>query len=253
MKLGAQLYTIREFMKTEEDFRESMKKVAQIGYKAVQLSSVGDIDPNAIKAICDENGLEIVVTHSKPSQLLNDTAPVIKEHDIYNCKYIGIGSMPLAYRTPEKIADFIKDFTPIVEDVCNSGKKFMYHHHSFEFHKLEDGKSIFDHLLEAFPPEKFGIILDTYWLQNAGIDIIKMTNKLKGRLECVHLKDMCMPNIDNTHTFAAIGEGNIDFLPIIENFAKNDVKYMFVEQDECPRSPFDCLESSYNYVRKLGF
>ena len=38
MKLGAQLYTVRDFTKTTDDFAETLKKVADIGYRTVQVS-----------------------------------------------------------------------------------------------------------------------------------------------------------------------------------------------------------------------
>ncbi len=33
MRIGAQFYTIRAFCKTQDDFAESLKKVADIGYE----------------------------------------------------------------------------------------------------------------------------------------------------------------------------------------------------------------------------
>eukprot|EP01052_Picozoa_sp_SAG31_P009604 SAG31_NODE_508_length_14732_cov_75.624547_8_plen_92_part_00 len=55
-QLGLQCYTIRDYCKTEQDFAESMAKAAAIGYKSVQISAVGPIDPATIKIICDKNG-----------------------------------------------------------------------------------------------------------------------------------------------------------------------------------------------------
>ena len=40
-QLAVQLYTVRDFTKTASDFADSLKKIADIGYKAVQLSAVG--------------------------------------------------------------------------------------------------------------------------------------------------------------------------------------------------------------------
>ena len=37
MKTGAQLYTVRLFTQTAPDFRETMRRVAEIGYETVQL------------------------------------------------------------------------------------------------------------------------------------------------------------------------------------------------------------------------
>ena len=57
MKLGAQLYTIRDFCKDTESLNESLKKVAEIGYKYIQLSGF-PYDPVAVKKTADELGLD---------------------------------------------------------------------------------------------------------------------------------------------------------------------------------------------------
>ena len=81
MKTGAQLYTIKSYTQNVKDFACSMKKIAEMGYKTVQISAVGkDLKPEQIREICDANGLEIALTHSDPNRILYDTEALIKEH-----------------------------------------------------------------------------------------------------------------------------------------------------------------------------
>ena len=61
--IGAQLYTLRESLKTRADIKATLKEVAALGYEAVQVSGVGPIDPPELKTICDGEGLKIVATH----------------------------------------------------------------------------------------------------------------------------------------------------------------------------------------------
>ena len=49
MKIGAQLYTLHEYTKTLEDFEETLKKVAEIGFKYVQVSGVCEYTPEWLK------------------------------------------------------------------------------------------------------------------------------------------------------------------------------------------------------------
>ena len=53
MELGAQLYTVRAFTQTLADFAETLKKVADIGYRTVQVSGTCAFDAAvaAVKAI----------------------------------------------------------------------------------------------------------------------------------------------------------------------------------------------------------
>ena len=52
--IGAQYYTIRDFCQNLEDFRESCRKVREMGYKVVQLSGIGNFEGQDVKAILDE-------------------------------------------------------------------------------------------------------------------------------------------------------------------------------------------------------
>ena len=61
--IAAQLYTVRDFMKTPEDMAKSLKKVKALGYGAVQLSGNGPIDNKDMKKLCDDAGLIIAATH----------------------------------------------------------------------------------------------------------------------------------------------------------------------------------------------
>ena len=69
-RLGAQYYTIREACKTVEDFDASCKKVADMGYKTVQISGIADYDAETIKEITGKYGLSVVCTHRAPKNIL---------------------------------------------------------------------------------------------------------------------------------------------------------------------------------------
>ena len=142
MKTGAQLYTVRAYTQSEEDFRRSMEKIAQIGYRTVQISAIGrELKPERVRRICDEAGLEIVLTHSDVNRILHDTERLIEEHDILGCRYIGLGSMPDKYRTPEWLRYFREDFRKPARRIADAGKTLMYHNHDFEFRNLQPAAS----------------------------------------------------------------------------------------------------------------
>ena len=85
LKLGAQLYTVREFTQTEKDFAETMKKIADIGYKYAQVSGIGGgISPNFIKQAAEDNDIKVILTHTSPARIKDETEKVIEEHDIFN-------------------------------------------------------------------------------------------------------------------------------------------------------------------------
>ena len=61
--IAAQLYTLREYLKTPEDIARTLPKVAALGYRAVQLSALGPIDTRELKQILDREGLTVCATH----------------------------------------------------------------------------------------------------------------------------------------------------------------------------------------------
>lgn len=253
MVIGAQGYTIRTYTQTERDFRIAMRRIAQIGYTAVQLSAIGPIAPEAARKICDENGLSIVLTHTNPERMITDPEGVIRDHDILGCDYIGVGSMPERYRSTDWIDRFAEDFTAPAKKMRDAGKLLMYHNHNFEWEKLPDGRRILDVLLDAMPADLMGVTLDTYWVQAAGADVYAVIDRLKDRIPCVHLKDMAVKGFEQR--MAAVGEGNMDFPKILKQLEKlGKTKYLLVEQDNCyGDSPFACLKRSYDYLKGLGY
>ena len=94
MKIGAQLFTVRDFTKTLDDFAETLKKIADIGYTTVQVSGTCPFEAEWLRDRLKETGLTCAITHTNPDRVINETEAVIREHDIFGCDYIGIGSLP---------------------------------------------------------------------------------------------------------------------------------------------------------------
>ena len=63
MQIGAQLYTVREHARNLDDFSETLKKIADIGYKTVQVSGTCAYEAAWLKEQLDANGLKCVITH----------------------------------------------------------------------------------------------------------------------------------------------------------------------------------------------
>ncbi len=247
MEIGAQFFTIREFCKTTDDFAESLKKIADIGYKNVQISGTCDYDPVWLNAELQKNGLKCVLTHTPLLKMQTDPEKVIADHNAFNCNYIGLGSYPLDSRL-ELVENFIRDVSPVISAFKKADKYFMYHNHATELQKVE-GRLIFDRLAEAFEADEMGFTLDTYWVQTAGGDPAYWLRQFVGRVPVIHLKD---------HTFdrkmAVVGEGNINFDRIFEEAENAGTEYMLVEQDDCyGENPFDCLKRSYEFLKSRGF
>lgn len=247
MLIGAQFYTIRDFCKTTTGLAESLKRVADIGYKTVQISGTCEYDPKWLDEELKKNSLQCVITHIPSDKLISNPIKVARDHYIFGCDYIGLGWHGFD-GSQEDINKFISDYRPVAEAIKQEGKFFMYHNHDTEFRKFK-GKTILEHLAETFSPEIMGFTFDTYWAQTAGADPAYWIEYLSGRVPCIHLKD---------HSFdrkmAVIGEGNINFDRVFEKAEAAGTRYMLVEQDDCNgENPYDCLKRSYEFLKSRGF
>ena len=246
MQIGAQFFTLRDFCKDTDSFAESLKKVADIGYKTVQISGTCQYEPEWLKGELEKNGLECVLTHIPADKLQNDPEKVAKDHDVFNCKYVGLGSF--GFNEEKNIDDFIRIYKPVTSTLKQAGKYFMYHNHDGEFKKF-NGKIVLENLAEAFSPDEMGFTLDTFWVQAGGGDPAQWIEKLSSRVPCIHLKDYAYGR-----KMAVIGEGNINFDRVFEKAESAGTKYMLIEQDDCNgKNPFDCLKRSYEFLKSRGF
>jgi len=247
--IAAQLYTLRDFTKTPADITATMKKVARIGYEAVQLSALGPMDPGELRTVCDGEGLKVCATHIAYQQMRDQPQEVIDLHHTYGCPYAGIGGLPGDYRSAEGFARFAREASEVARRLAQGGIGFVYHNHSFELEKFGDrtGLAI---LYEDSDPKCFLSEIDTYWVQHGGGSPAAWIRKLKGRAPCLHLKDMT--NQGGQQLMAEIGEGNLDWPDILAAARQAGTEWYIVEQDTCQRDPFESLAISLRNLRAMG-
>ena len=250
-KVGAQLYTIREYVKTTAEVAESMKKIADIGYTAVQVSGFGDVDPKDVASIMEDNGLAIVSSHTGWERFLNDLDAVIEEHLLWRCPHPAIGGLPGAYYTLDGVKQFLGELGPIVEKLSQVGMDFSYHNHNHELAR-HDGKSWLATLYDAADADLLKAEIDTYWIQAGGGDPAYWVQRCAGREPLLHLKDMAITPQREVR-MAEIGEGNLNWPAIFEAAEAGGVEWYLVEQDHCyERTPFESLEISYQNLKCLS-
>lgn len=61
MIIGAQSFTVRDYTKDESGISASLKKLHDIGYRAIQVSAFGPIAPERLRELADENELKIEI------------------------------------------------------------------------------------------------------------------------------------------------------------------------------------------------
>jgi sugar phosphate isomerase/epimerase len=249
--LGAQLYTVRAFTQTIEGVAETLKKVADIGYTAVQISGFGPVDPKQVAKLIADNGLTVAITHMGWDRFLNELDELIAVHKLWGCVHAAVGSLPGEYRSLDGLKRFLDELTPIAERLAQEGMDFSYHNHNHELARYGDGTWL-EMLYEQAPPGMLKAEIDTYWIQAGGGDPAAWVRKCAGREPVLHLKDMAVTP-EREQRMAEVGEGNMNWPAILQAAEESGVEWCMVEQDECyGRDPFESLAISYSNLRAMG-
>ena len=233
---GLQLYSIRDI--TDKDLATSLEAVADIGYKFVEFAGFFGHSASDVKAMLKNYGLEISGTHSP----LNDLRPTnifetLKYHkELGNPNYIVPGA---DLSSLEKIHDFcsVMNFAqPIFEA---EGIRLGYHNHSHEFALMPWGSTIH---AEIERNTDIDFEIDTYWAFNAGIDPVKVLERLKHRISVIHLKDGFMGGRG-----MALGEGEAPVRDVIDACERLGFK-MVVESETLSPTGLEEVTRCINYL-----
>ena len=88
MKLGAQVYSVRKYIQTMEDYGHTLKKLKALGYDTVQHAGVDIADPYLLRDLTQEAGLQQVCPNINPAPLLEDADKVIECVRVLGCNSI---------------------------------------------------------------------------------------------------------------------------------------------------------------------
>lgn len=228
--LGIQLYTLRDFCQTADDFDEILKYLSSLGVTDVQISAIGPIEAQVQKDILDKHNMSVCVTHKPFDRFINDTDALINEHKIIDCYALGLGAASDEYRYTKKAVDtFIEKVNSFASKLKENGMTFNYHNHDFEFKTLDNGETMIDYLIENTDPEVFHFIPDVAWIHFAGADPVEYLKKMKGRVKVCHFKDYNI--VDGERKFCTLGEGKVDLKACYEACKELGIPYIMYEQD----------------------
>jgi len=256
-KIAAQMFTTREFCKTAKDFAATLKKLSDIGYPAGQLSAIGCMNDGSVSAaeakkMLDDNGLQAIATHRPWPDLMNETAKEIEFHQTLGCDFAAIGGIPGDYgNTAAGFRKWLADAGPVIRKLKAAGIRFGHHNHSREFKRIDDPRGCPENVLIEEGPKDLLFEFDLYWIEHAGLNCVRVIERCHGRMPIIHLKDKEVAEGNDTR-MAPIGEGNLDWDHIFPACEAAGVEWYLVEQDQCFRDVFDCMRSSFEYMKSKG-
>lgn len=280
VKLGVQASTVKESF-IEAGPYETMKKLADIGYKSVEISQVETTPENIaeIQKATEEFGIEVSSMSASLEPQTEGGESLTTDYDkiVADCKAVDtdllrIGMLPMNYMSSlEKVLEFCAKVNEVTKKLKEDGITLYYHNHHIEFVKY-DGRFLLDIIREKAP--LLGFELDVHWIQRGGANPLEVLKDYDGKVELVHLKDyrvapIKQEAIDALSTgdmepfmnafygsieFAELGTGSLDLNAIIEQSIKSGCRYLLVEQDDTyDVDPFDALKTSYDWLVANGY
>jgi sugar phosphate isomerase/epimerase len=265
-KVGVQLYTVRDLMKT--DFAGTIAKVASVGYKEVEFAGYFDHSPKDIRSILDKNGLTAPSCHVSFDVVENQWTETIEAAHTIGHTYIVCPWIDEKNRhNADAWKHTVETFNKAGETSKKAGIQFAYHNHWWEFgpEATLGGKLPYDYLLESTNANFVKMEMDLGWASVAGQDPVAYFKKYPGRFPLVHVKDFkSLPKIapDQLASFdggtlehgnmTAPGSGSIDWKRIFSYSDQAGIKHYFLEHDS-PADPWVTLTDGYKYLSTLTF
>lgn len=260
--IGLQLYTIRDAMAV--DVPGSLKKVADIGYKYLELASYSDgkfygYEPVEFKKLVNDLGMEILSSHTQVEAAgitLDNAQKMAEDHAKIGVKYcIQPWIVEEARTTIASYQKMAADWNQVGGIMKKQGIQFGYHNHNFEFDVVEGKIPYFDVMLAELDKDLVTMEIDLFWTTKAGHDPIEIFKKYPGRFQLFHMKDMYTREAPYFTTvgeddFAPVGAGIIDFKAILAAKDIAGMKYMIVEQDATKDGlPFEAIKTSITNLK----
>ena len=246
--IALQMYTLRD--DCDKDFAGTIRKVADIGYAAVELAGHGGLSVQALSSLLADNHLKVAGSHIALEVLESELPRVIEENLALGNRHIVVPY--LAEDRRRTAADYQKvaaKLNTLGGTLQSSGLTLCYHNHDFEFQPLDNGQIGEDILLENTDPSLVKAEVDTYWVLKGGQDPVAFIQKHAGRVPLLHIKDR-----DKTDgSFAPVGTGDLPLDALVAAAPDAGAEYLIVEQDVCKGPALEAVTLSYNNLKAKGY
>jgi len=285
-KIGVQLFSVPKLL--EKDFRGTIKMLAQMGYKELELygpylfsaqeaidrwktitpslgfsgSGYFGLTAQDVKSTLKENEMTTPAIHTDFITLQKNMDALGEAGHLLGFEYVGLPLIPAENR--KNLDDYKKTadlFNKIGEQARKVGLKFSYHNHGYGLNEIE-GQVPLKLILERTDPKLVFFEMDLFWTVAGGADPVTYLKSYPGRYHLMHVKNMKEKKrfsgdggdsnqwIELFPYMATAGEGVLDLKSIIAQAQQSGVKHFFVEQDMVANPEVE-LKKSLDYLQTL--
>jgi sugar phosphate isomerase/epimerase len=277
LPVGLELYPLNEAL--AKDFEGTLHKVAEIGYREVELPSFYGRTPTQLRTALSASGLGCISAGVLPNPLAPGMPSLETDADrIFDgLNHLGVTyavcllpPIPQAMRTPQALQQpdpytlmFSRFSAPTWREAADflnragarakrHGLQLAYHNHDMEFVR-RDGPLGYDILLEATDPALVKFEMDCAFVAARGYDPAHYLRKHPTRIALLHIKDIerRVP-VGTDPQSVAVGAGVIDWPAVFTAAKAAGIRRYYVEMDPPFRQPvLQSLRESFDYLQAL--
>lgn len=255
--IGVQLYTVRAVLPQKP--AETLNAIHALGYKEIEATWA---DYGKIRSLVQAAELAPVSIHIDNTLMgkgADEMSRVVDQAKEWGFQYAVYPYVPVPERGGADVMKAFADKLNRFGEKCHAASlQFAYHNHAFESAKAGN-QTLFQILIDSTDKNLVGFELDCFWLSVSGNDPAEFIKKLSGRVPLLHCKDKAQgtenrfdEGVPRT-AFKEVGNGVLDWPPILRAASAAGVQHYFVEQDQTPGDPIDSLRQSYNFLSKVNF
>lgn len=248
LPVAAQVYSVRE--QAEADFDRTMEALARMGYDGVELAGLYGMSPEEVRAVLDRWGLQAVSAHVPYEAFAQDLEGTVETYRKIGCRYAAIPYLGGdRWYGGSRYQETLAFLTRIAEKCREAGVQLLYHNHTHELARAEDGGRQLDAFYGAGETAALSAELDLCWLKAGGADPVEYLRKYRGRCPLVHMKDFVR---EDEVVLVAVGDGELGAGRAAAQAVESGAEWLVVEQDDHRRgSPMENMKKSLEYLKRL--
>jgi len=269
LPIGIQAFAVSAEL--ERDFQGTLARLAEIGYREIEMAPPQGRTAAQTRAALDQAGLAcpsvgIIVVGPNP-----DISRQLDGANILGARFVMTPvppfSNPFAGRPEDFFANYIGPLTVEtwrhmidrlngIGQACRAaGLQLCYHNHNFEFRAF-DGFVPYDELLRGTDADLVKMEMDVGWLVAAGRDPVAYLDAYPGRYPLLHVKDLkagFRPNVELHVDATEVGSGVVDWVRVFRAARRSGLQHYFVEQDPpfVDRPALEAAAISQRYLENL--
>lgn len=252
--VGAQVSSLKPYLQTPEALRASLQKLADMGYRLVQMQWWNpEFSPESVAEAVRGAGLQCVSTQDFYEVVKADFARTVRLNELCGSRCVCVSGIPAAVLNRESVLAFAEELSGMAAQLGRQGMTLAFHPRAREWAALpEAGGVTCTELLLQNSPENVTLGLDLYHSGKAGLQPDALLHRLAGRVEFVHFKDFRLDAAGKEH-LTPVGQGQTDWRAAVQACKETRVPWAFTEQEQWEKDAFLCMRESLEAMRHWGF